>query len=153
MRKPRKLAEQRVSVDAPPELLFQVVSSAGKVMTAVSDTERVVEFETKVGDRTIVTRELVTLDPPRTVFYKWLSGPLPYVVETIEVLPAPQGSELRYLGEYATSKGPIRCLVGLLWVSRIFNRLVREHLEEAKRIAEARAARSRVFPRQSSEGS
>jgi hypothetical protein len=35
----------------------------------------------------------------------------------------------------------------VLFVRPVFNRLVSEHLEEARRMAERRAKRSRLFPR------
>ena len=132
-------------VHAPPELTFQVVASAGRLVED-RGAERIVDFETKVGDKTFITRERIKLHPPRLIEYEWLSGPLPHVVEAIEVLPEGNDSRLIYRGEYATARGMWKCAVGIFWVYRVFNRLVREHLEEAKQVAEKRAMRSHLFP-------
>lgn len=145
MIKPRKLKHQTLLVRAPPELTYQVVASAGRLVEDRGQ-EKIVDFETQVGERKVVTRELVRLDPPRRIEYEWLRGPLPHVVEEIEVRPEGDDSRLIYRGEYATARGPWRCLVGIFWVYRVFNRLVLEHLEQAKALAEKRASKSRVFP-------
>lgn len=147
MLKPRKLKTVSIAVSAHAELTYQVVASAGRLVEDQGDV-KIVDFETQLGDKKLVTRERIRLDPPRRIEYEWLDGPLPYVVEEIEIRPEGANSRLIYRGEYATARGPWRCLVGIIWVYRVFNRLVREHLEEAKRLAEERAARSHLFPRE-----
>lgn len=148
MRRPRSLPERRVRVRAAPALCYQVVSSAGRILERRSPTERVVEFDAVAGGKRVVTKELVRLDEPgRRISYEWLEGPLPFVQESIDVEALPDGSaELRYRGRYATKRGPIQCLLGMLFVRRVFDRAVREHLAQAKQIAERRAARSKLFP-------
>jgi hypothetical protein len=143
---PRPLKQQSLEVAAPQRLVFEVVSSAGKVVEKRSDTEKVVEFSIELGDRTIVTRELITLEPPERISYRWLEGPLPHVEEEIEVrATGEKRAEMVYRGEYATGKGLRSCIAGYLWVKRVFDRLVTDHLEEAKRISEERAERSRLY--------
>ncbi|MGH9197505.1 MAG: hypothetical protein ACRD1T_17405, partial [Acidimicrobiia bacterium] len=119
MIRPRRLKNQSLVVKAPPELTFQVVASAGKLVED-RGAEKIVDFETKVGDRTVVTRERLRLHPPRLIEYEWLRGPLPHVVEEIEVQPEDNGSRLIYRGEYATSRGIWKCAVGIVWVYRVF---------------------------------
>ena len=63
----------------------------------------------------------------RRIDYSWLEGPLPFVDESIDVESLPDGStELHYRGRYATRRGPIQCLIGMLFVRRVFQRAVRE---------------------------
>lgn len=106
------------------------------------------EFETHARGKRFRTRELVRLDEPsRRIDYTWIEGPLPFVEETIAVQPLLDGSsELHYQGRYATGRGPIKCLLGKIFVRGAFDRAVREHLAEAKAVAERRAVRSKVFP-------
>ena len=47
------LEEQRVHVQAPRELCFEVVGSAGRVIERISETERVVEFHTDYRGRAV----------------------------------------------------------------------------------------------------
>lgn len=125
-----------------------MVSSARKILGRRTPTERVVEFDGVAGGKRVVTKELVRLDEPALrISYEWLEGPLPFVQESIDVETLPDGSaELRYRGRYATKRGPIQCLLGMLFVRRVFDRAVREHLSETKQIAERRALRSKAFP-------
>ena len=77
--------------------------------------------------------------------YRWLSGPLLHVVETIECLASvDRRTELSYRGEFTTGPRLIDRLGGLL-VRPLFRRAVRPHLAEAKQLAEVRFARSHVF--------
>lgn len=142
-----ELKRQSVDVAAPQELVFEVVASAGKT---VGKTERgnLVEFETTWREKTIKTIEEIELDPPQRIGYRWVEGPLDDVVEEIRFESA--GSDkttMTYSGRLGATPGPIGWLRTLLFVRPVFNRLVREHLLEGKRIAETRARRSRVHPR------
>jgi uncharacterized protein YndB with AHSA1/START domain len=71
-----KLRQQTIVIDAPPELCFEVVAAAGRRLEKRSDTGWVVEFTTAAGDREFRTVELLTLDRPRSIHYRWLKGPL-----------------------------------------------------------------------------
>lgn len=143
-----RLPERRLRIEAPAELTFQVVSSAGTILERRSDDERVVEFHAQVRGRPVVTTELVRLDPPRRIDYEWLTGPLQNVRETISVSPAEgAGCALGYEGSFETPHGGLVGLVESFVVRRAFDRAVREHLREAKHLAEARASRSKVFRR------
>lgn len=142
-----ELKRQSVDVAAPPELVFEVVASAGKT---VGKTERgsLVEFETTWREKVIKTIEEIELDPPRRIGYRWIEGPLDDVVEEIRFEPAgSDGTAMTYSGSLGAPPGLIGWLRTFLLVRPIFNRLVREHLFEGKRIAETRAQRSRVYPR------
>ena len=141
------LAKQRVQVEAPRELCFEVVASAGRVIERISETERVVEFLTDYRGSTLRTVERLVLKPPRRIHYSWLEGPLPSVEEEIVFLA--EGSdqtEIVYSGEFTPRAAVPAWVYGRLLVKPRFERIVREHLLEAKAIAEKRAARSRRYP-------
>lgn len=139
------LATRCVRVEAPRELCFEVVAAAGEVVERRSDDERVVEFLSEHRGRTIRTLELVTLEAPERISYRWLKGPLPGVEEEIVFEVAEDGcTEMTYRGRFRTGGGPLRWLMGRLYVKRVFDRLVREHLDQGKQAAEGRMARSHV---------
>jgi len=137
----------KVDVAAPGELLFEVIASAGRV---VGDTHegKLVEFETSWRDQVIKTVELVMVDPPARIAYRWVEGPLDRVEEEILLeASAPDRTVMAYTGRGGTGAGLRGWLRTLVVVRPIFNRLVLSHLLEGKRLAEERARRSRVHPR------
>jgi uncharacterized protein YndB with AHSA1/START domain len=77
-----KLDHQVIVIDAPSELCFEVVATAGRRLEKRSDTEWVVEFVTAAGGRDVRTVELLTLDRPHAIYYRWLEGQLREVTET-----------------------------------------------------------------------
>ena len=143
-----RLGVQTIIIDAPRELCFEVVAAAGRRLKKRSEVEWVVEFVTEAAGRQVRTVELLTLDRPREIRYRWLEGPIPEVRESIVFTAVDDHkTELTYTGRFSLGKGPIGWLIGRLRVKRLFDRLVREHLQEAKEIAEKRAARTRVHAR------
>ncbi len=150
-----KLRDQAVVVNAPRELCFEVVAAAGRRLEKRSDREWIVEFMTEVGSRRVRTVELLTIDRPRGIHYRWLEGPLPSVEETIGFTTIDENTtRLTYRGAFSLGWGPLGLVIGRLRVRPLFDRLVGEHLQQAKEVAERRAARTRVHARrsQSSEG-
>ncbi len=142
------LPNRAVPVEAAAELTYQVVSSAGHTRERRGDRERIVEFHTEVRGRPVVTTELVRLDPPHGIDYRWLEGPLKAVEERIEVTPVdPHRCELRYRGRFETPHGGLVGLVEGWVIRRMFDRAVRDHLDSAKHLAEERAKRSKLFRR------
>ncbi|MBA3430964.1 MAG: hypothetical protein H0U16_05725 [Actinobacteria bacterium] len=143
-----KLRDQAVVVNAPRELCFEVVVAAGRRIENRSDKAWVVEFVTAAGGREVRTVELLTLDRPRAIHYRWLEGPLPDVNETISFATIDENTtRLAYRGAFSLGRGPLGWAIGLLRVKPLFDRLVGEHLQQAKEVAEKRAARSRVHAR------
>jgi hypothetical protein len=142
------LASQRVSVAAPPEIVFEVILHAGDLVEERPDGSRVVDFVASSGSQTIKTRELVTGDRPSRIDYEWLDGPIPYVSETIHIEPlGDHNSMLLYEGEFSIpGKGPRSWLTRFI-AKRRFDEAVLEHLLDGARIAEERASRSRKHPR------
>jgi hypothetical protein len=151
-----RLSTQTTIIEAPRELCFEVVAAGGRRVEKRSESEWVVEFVTEAGGRKIRTVELLNLDRPRAIQYRWLEGPIPDVSETVLFTAIDERvTELTYTGRISLGKGPIRWLIVRLRVKRLFERLVREHLHQAKEVAEKRAERSRVHarPRPPEEGS
>ncbi len=147
-----RLSDQSVVVDAPRKLCFEVVAAAGRRLEKRSEKEWVVEFRTLAGDREFRTVELLTLERPSVIHYRWLEGPLPEVHETIRFVPLDHNrTRLAYSGRFSVGKGLLGWVIGRLRVKRLFDRLVIEHLQQAKEVAERRAMRTRVHPR-STEG-
>jgi hypothetical protein len=143
-----QLKKQKVRVAAPRELVYEVVAAAGKTVGG-TDEEKLVEFETRWRGRVIKTVEAVELDSLKRIGYRWVQGPIEGVQEEIRFEDlGPETTELVYSGRLQLPQGSIvEALRILLFVRPVFNRLVFEHLEEARRVAERRAQRSRVYPR------
>jgi hypothetical protein len=143
-----RLKTQMVRVDASRELVYEVVAAAGKNVGRSDDGSELVEFETHWHGRMINTLESVDLDPHERIGYSWVKGPLEGVEEEIRFAAiGPDVTEVTYSGRFGARQGLVGRLRAVLFVRPIFNRLVTEHLEEARRIAEKRARRSRVHPR------
>jgi hypothetical protein len=143
-----RLSTQTTIIEAPRELCFEVVAAGGRRVEKRTESEWVVEFVTEAAGRKIRTVELLNLDRPRAIHYRWLEGPIPDVSETILFTAIDERiTELTYTGRISLGKGPVRWLIGRLRVKRLFERLVREHLHQAKEVAEKRAERSRVHAR------
>jgi (2Fe-2S) ferredoxin len=134
-------------VEAPRELCFEVVASAGRVIERISETERVVEFLADYRGRAVRTVERVVLEPPHRIRYSWLKGPLPSVEEEIAFLAkGSDETEIVYSGAFSFQTGVLGWVYGRLVVKSRFERIVREHLLDGKTIAEKRAARRRRYP-------
>lgn len=143
-----KLRTQSVRADAPQELCFEVVAAAGRKVEEISPTERLVEFNTSYRGREVVTLERLVLRKPARIDYEWVEGPLPYVRESIAFVSKSGGrTSIVYEGEFDVAGGLAR-LIARLWIKSRFERIVLEHLDEAKRIAEQRAERSHVHRRE-----
>jgi hypothetical protein len=141
------LKERRVRVRAPRALCFDVVGAAGTTRRVLSETEKIVEFRTDYRGREIVTLERLVLDRPARIDYRWIEGPLPEVTETISFEElGPRTTDMIYRGRFAPRRGPLQWLLGRLVVKPAFDRLVLEHLNQGKEVAERRAARSKLHP-------
>jgi hypothetical protein len=140
------LKDRCVRVEAPRGLCFEVVAGAGRTRDVLSETERIVEFRTDYKGREVVTLERIELDPPVSIDYRWIEGPLPDVTETISFEEVgPRTTDMRYRGRFAPRRGPFSWLVGRFVIKPAFDRLVLELLNQAKEVAERRAARSRLY--------
>lgn len=144
-----KLRTQSVRANAPQELCFEVVAAAGRKVEEISPTERLVEFKTSYRGREVVTLERLVLRKPARIDYEWVKGPLPYVRESIAFVPKSGGpTSIVYEGEFDVAGALVARLIARLWIKSRFERIVLEHLEDAKRIAEQRAEGSHVHRRE-----
>jgi hypothetical protein len=151
-------------IAAPPQLVYQMLSAIGQddgrdgeraeVLQRNGD-ELVCDFWTSVSlpvgaDRLVRTRERVTLRPPDTIEYEHLDGPVRGLRETITVVPDPDGgTRMSYVGSYEP-RGILDHLRAILLARPVIVRVIRQHFDDVRQRAEARAARSRVFPGQAS---
>ena len=151
---PIELTPQALYIDAHPGIVWEILRSVGKGKLPGSRNRArliedhgdtlLVEFTSVDGAKERITVEEVTFYPPDRVTYAHLGGPLRSAFEEFLVQPTENGgTTLRYSGHFK-AKLP---LIGPLYVKPIFDRLVLEHIEELKRAAETRAARSRKYPR------
>lgn len=137
---------QSVVAAAPQQLCFEVIAAAGRKVEEISPSERIVEFKTNYRGREVVTFERLHLTPPERIDYEWVKGPLPDVRESIAFRSdGEKGTRITYDGVFDVSGGPLARIAARLLIKPRFEQIVLEHLEEAKQIAERRAARSRVY--------
>ena len=159
-----KLADRKVTIDAPRELVFQMLSAIGKgrLPGAEGESSRVLErdgntiiaeFMTPSGKSIYRTVERVQLYPPERITFCHLEGPLTYSDEAFDLIEQDGGTELRYCGEIECR---VPFLPGMGWLTALtyvrhkYNSVIRNHMDSIKMAAEARAARSHVFKRNKS---
>lgn len=159
-----RLREQAVFINAPRELVFQVLSAMGRgrlpgsgdegarVLERRAEGHLVVEFRTRAGRKLWRTVEEVRLFPPERVTFRHLEGPLDHSAEEFILEAQEEGTLLRYRGEFEYRLPVLGPLLSYLYIRPRYNAVIREHMERIKEAAEARAARSHVFrPRTSRE--
>ena len=155
-----KLKDQAVLIDAPRELVFQMLSAIGKgSLPGGSEYSRVIErdgneiiaeFITPSGSRVYRTVERVVLYPPERITYFHLEGPLSFSEEAFTLEETDTGARLNYWGviEFKAPFLPgVGWLIALAYARPKYNSIIRDHMSRLKTAAEARAARSHVFPR------
>lgn len=148
------------AVAAPAPLVYQMLSAIGQ--GSQKDGERcevierggdnlVCDFWTRVPlpgghVRLIRTRERVRLRPPDKVEYVHLDGPVHGLRESIALAPIANGrTRITYSGTYEPSD-TLDWLRARLVARPLITRVMKQHFEDLRQRAEARAARSRVFP-------
>ena len=157
---PIRLRPQTIRIDAPRELVFQMMShfGRGRLPSDNSEASRVVcregdrlvaEFRTRAGFFTYTTLEEVRLHPPERIEFRHLKGPLAYAVEEFAFRAVDERrTDLTHSGEFVWSGFPLfGRLGGLIYTRPVFERAIAAHMAQVKSAAEARAVRSRVFPR------
>ncbi|MDQ3963325.1 MAG: hypothetical protein M3277_05345 [Actinomycetota bacterium] len=147
-----KLRTQSVVANAPRALCFEVVAAAGRVIAETSPTDRIVEFKTTYRGREVVTVEKLHLEPATRIDYEWIKGPLPEVRESIAfTTDGDNRTRITYDGVFDVKGGLFGRIIARLSIKPAFERIVLEHLEEAKDIAERRARRSHVHRQDNSD--
>jgi uncharacterized protein YndB with AHSA1/START domain len=141
-----------VSIDAPRELVFDVIAApylgrtprgSGIDVIARGDDLAVAAHHTRVHFYTARTVEVVEFEPPSRVRFRHLTGPVPHAVEEFRLEEAGDGTELRYEGELGIDFFVLGRSAGRYWVRPQWERVVREHLEDLTRRSEQLATRRR----------
>jgi uncharacterized protein YndB with AHSA1/START domain len=141
-----------VSIDAPRELVFDVIAApylgrtprgSGIDVIARGDDLAVAAHHTRVHFYTARTVEVVEFEPPSRVRFRHLTGPVPHAVEEFRLEEAGDGTELRYEGELGIDFFVLGLIAGRYWVRPQWERVVREHLEDLTRRSEQLATRRR----------
>lgn len=151
-RRVRPLGPQTVEIDAPREMVFDVIAQPylGRTTRAMREKVRVLEQGSDMvlaahltpvlgGRLTARTTETVRFTRPERIDFRLVRGPVPAVVETFELSAHGPGTRLRYTGEMGTDLWAL----GEWWAQQVAPRweaTVAASLAEAAREAERRAA-------------
>ena len=157
---PIQLKSQSVEIDAPRELVFQMLSSfrSGRIAGDNAESTRLisehcnvktVEFITRTGPFSYRTLEEVTLHKPERIEFKHLEGPLDFSEEEFTLDETPGGGTLlAHSGSFIWKHFPFfGWFGGIIYTRPIYHSVIRKHFATVKEAAEARAARSHVFRR------
>jgi hypothetical protein len=150
----RPLGPLTVRVEAPRELVFEVISAPylGRTPRALAEKLRVVERSddmvlaehyTDIGRFVTSTLETVRFQPPSHVHFRLVRGPVPHVVEQFELRDEEPWTELEYSGELGTDLWAL----GRWWgdrVARKWEAAVQSSLDSVKAEAERAARRKGV---------
>ena len=150
-RRVRPLGPLAVRIDAPREVVFDVIAAPylRRTPRALDRKLRVLErgqdlvlaaHFTPVGPLVTTTVETVRFEPPETVHFRLLRGPVPHVVERFELREDGGSTELEYHGELGTDLWVIGRAWGRL-VAKKWVETVRDSLDGVKTEAERRARR------------
>jgi len=140
-----------IRIAAPREQVFDLIRSpyvgrtpraSGIEVLARGDGLVVAAHNTKVHFYTARTVEVVEFEPPETVSFKHLIGPVPHGEETFTLSETDGGTELRYQGEIGIDFFVLGRIAGRHWVRPQWEAVVSEHLEALKTNAERLASRS-----------
>jgi uncharacterized protein YndB with AHSA1/START domain len=154
-----RMKTHEVMIDAPRELVYQLMSSfgRGRLKGAGAESSRVlsrsgndlvVEFKTQAGRYTVTTTEQITLDPPERITFQHIKGPFHSAREEFVLSETDGGMRLVHTGEFVWSRLPvIGWLVGRFILKWPFERILQKHMDQLKATGEARARRSHVFRR------
>ncbi len=154
------LKPQSVEIDAPRELVFQMLSSfrRGRIAGDNSESTRLisedgnvktVEFVTRAGPFSYRTLEEVTLHRPESIEFKHLEGPLDFSEEEFTLDETSDGGTLlTHSGSFIWKRFPFfGWFGGVIYTRPMYHSVIRNHFVTVKEAAEARAARSHVFRR------
>jgi hypothetical protein len=152
-RRVRPLGPIRMTMAAPPDVVFDVIASPylGRTPRAMQDKIEVLEHGsdmvlaahyTPTGRLTATTVETVRFERPQRVHFRLVRGPVPHVVETFELRSLPDGTtDFEYAGELGTDFGALGAWWGDL-VAEKWERTVLESLDGIRAEAERRGSRT-----------
>lgn len=146
-----ELGPLRIRIEAPRELVFEILSAPylGRVnnesieVLTGSESLVVAAHLTKVHFYEARTVEAIELEPPSRMGFRHLTGPVPFAVEEFRLEADGAATELHYEGELGIDYFWLGRLAARRWVLPQWNRAVEGHLEEVRPRAEQRAERMR----------
>ena len=153
-----KLKDQRQFINAPRELVFQMLAAMGKGQLPGADGESAqvlsrdgdcltVKFMTRTGKRVVSTVEEVQLYPPERITFCHIAGPLDHSEEEFVLTEDGDGTLLEYHGEFRYNFPVLGWFISRFYIRPKYEAVITEHMARLKEAAEARAARSHVFRR------
>jgi hypothetical protein len=126
-RRTRPLGPLMRHIDAPPEVVFDVIAAPylGKTPKAMESKLKVLErgsdmvlaahyTKTSFG-LTATTVETVRFERPSKVYFQLVRGPVPAVSEIFELVADPTGTQFHYTGELGTDLWAL----GAKWGDRV----------------------------------
>ena len=144
------LGPMEVSIDAPRDIVFDVVASPylGRTPRALRDRLEVLErgadlvvaaHHTRLSLLTSTTVESVRFEAPKRVSFRLLRGVAPSVTEEFMFQETDAGTVMSYRGELAMDFWVLGRLAGRFLVKPTWENVVRGHLDDVKAAAEERA--------------
>jgi hypothetical protein len=146
-----------VRIAAPRPLVFDFIgspylgrtprSARGHVDVWVRGSDMVVAaHHSKLPGYTAETVEAVQFERPERVTFRHLRGPVPYALETFDLVEAGDETVLEYRGEVGLDFWVVGALAARWWVVPAWERVVRESLDATREgvetLASARARRA-----------
>lgn len=143
------LGPLEVRFEAPRELVYEILSAPylGRARSdsieilAGSESLVVAAHLTKVHFYESRTVESIELEPPSSMRFRHLTGPVPEATEEFRLEETDGATVLRYDGELGIDFFLLGRLAARHWVLPQWNQAVADHLEEVQQIAERRAGR------------
>jgi hypothetical protein len=146
----RRLGPSTVRIDAPREVVYDVIAAPylRRTPRALEEKLHVVErgtdlvlaeHFTKVGKLVATTLETVRFEKPHVIQFRLVRGPVPHVVERFVLHETEAGTTLLYTGELGTDLWAL----GRWWGKRVASRweaTVQNSLAAVKTEAERRTA-------------
>lgn len=151
-RRKRPLGPQRVLIEAPREVVFEVVAGPYRrtpramrhkleVLERGSDLVLAAHHTPTAYGLTATTLETVRFEPPGRISFRLVRGPVPHLTEAFELSEVGAATELVYSGELGTDLWALGArwgaLVGAAWERAVATSLAGTR-EEAERRARAR---------------
>jgi hypothetical protein len=155
-----ELGPLRMRIEAPPELVYEILSapylgrarSESIEVLVGSDSLVVAAHLTKVHFYESRTVEVIDLEPPSRMGFRHLTGPVPQATEEFRLERDGGATDLRYRGEIGIDYFLLGRIAARHWVLPQWNRTVEDHLEDVKLRAEKRADRARARDRARGSG-
>ena len=159
---PIRLPPVEIHIHADRRLAFQVITAfdtaaendgPGSRVLSQEGNILLVEFNTPIrgllgGRKVYRTVERVTLHEPEMIEFEGVEGPLPLLHDRFTMEQEEGCTLFRYESEFGVRGWVFGWIIGMLYVRPKLKRFIREHVEEMKQTIEARAERSRQYPRQ-----